>query len=170
MSPSPAPVQFPSNVQLLTSDYLIDGTIDGSKGNCLDLLGGHYSDIRVSSARLQATGRLSRPAGAASASAVAHGESLVAVIPRDDANRSFAATHNAMWKHPLVATLYVGPVVIRGTMLSADPIPLIIQSLQKFPVLDVEIDCLLPGSPLTGLKPPCAVIVGQHKHALLLRP
>ena len=155
-------------VDLLTTDFLISGFIDGDHSRrAFQLISGDVSSLAVSSARLQPTGNLGVPDSLSAPWAVAYGDELVAVIPRDQASLDYARQQNADWKNPQPAEVYVGHYLLRGTLLSpAADVRTLAAFTTGFAMQQVQISSLLPGSRLTGLSAPYALVVGGHKHVV----
>ena len=157
-------------IDVLTTDFLISGHVDGDRNRlAFQLLGGDYSSIVISSARIQPTGNLATPDALAAQWTVAYGDTVVAVIPRDQASLDYAVKSNADWKNPLPAEVYAGHYLIRGAVLSPG------NNLRAFAaytagiaIQQAQITSLVPGARLSGLSAPYLLLVGRHKH--LVRP
>jgi len=161
-------VQFPPPlsqsqwvVQVLTLDYLIDGYTDerGSAAGFLHLISykGKFLSMWLASARLQPTGSQSVPVHQASICTIPLNDAFVGVIPRDEASAQYAQNaRNDMPLYAVQAEAYVGPYVMRGTLLSPNRNIADIDS--SFAMQDAEIDCLTPGAQLHGLRVPYIVV------------
>lgn len=157
-------------VQVLTYDYLIEGQVDEKQEhfnfNLIQARGGPVN-MHVTSARFQPTGHLTPPEPASAPWALVYAESLVAVIPRDEASTAYVLKNNAdLFKYPIAAEVRAGAYVIRGNVLSPDKMLNVFESYVRFAVQDAEISCRLSGAQLVGLKAPYVLVVGSHKQLL----
>lgn len=178
MFPPPPPARKNWAVDVLTTDYLISGHLDGDRNAlAFQLLGGDFSSLILTSARLTPTGA---PTGAPTGTAtggdavpdslsapwvVAYGDTLVAVIPRDAGSLDFAKQRNSDWKHPQPAEIHAGHYLVRGTIYSpANDVRTFAAYTTGFIVQEATITSLLPGARFAGLSAPYAMFVGRHKH------
>ena len=157
-------------VQVLTYDYLIEGHVDEKQEhfnfNLIQARGGPVN-MHLTSARFQPTGNLAPPEPASTPWALVYAESVVAVIPRDEASTAYVLKNNAdFFKYPVAAEVRVGAYLIQGKVLSPDKMLNVFESYFRFAVQDAEISCRLPGAQLTGLKAPYVLVVGSHKQLL----
>jgi hypothetical protein len=153
-------------VDLLTTEYLISGTIDGDHYQGVFHLGRpDISSIPVSSARMQPTGNVGLPDALTAPWAVAYADTLVAIIPRDQASLDFALKTNADWKAQLPAEVYVSHYLIRGTLLNPSDNPrAFVAFTAGLAIQQAQITSLLPGARLSGLSAPYLLLVSRHKH------
>jgi hypothetical protein len=166
MFPPPPPAKKNWAIDVLTTDYLISGFVDGDR-NALAfvLMGGDFQSIILTSARLQPTGNYAAPDSLSAPWTVVYGDTLVALIPRDPASLENAMKRNSDWKHPLPAEVTIGHYLIRGTLLSAGNDARTFAAYTTGCVVQqAQISSLLPGARLTNLTAPYALLVGRHKH------
>ncbi len=155
-------------VQVLTLDYLIYGSMDGDRDKYIfRLIDGKVLDLPLASAQFQPAGNLTAPMHAAVPWTMVYSESLVAIIPRDAASTACAMQNNGFFKHPFQGEVYIGPYVMRGKVLASDNSVRLLPMYPGFPMQDVEINCLLPGSKLVGLTAPYIVVVSHHKQLIV---
>ncbi|MGA2505062.1 MAG: hypothetical protein ABSG01_13305 [Anaerolineales bacterium] len=155
-------------IQVLTLDYLIDGSLDADRDKySFRLLGHDVSPLPVTSARFRPTGALSVSPPPATPWVLIYGDQLVAIIPKDDAGLTNARQLNAAFKVAVPAEVYAGPYVIRGQVLSPDGSLRVFEGYTGFPVQDAEIKCLIPGAQLGVLKAPYVLVMSRHKQALV---
>jgi len=155
-------------VQVLTLDYLIDGYMDGEMDkNIFRLADKSIPDLRLASVQFQPAGNLVAPLHAVVPWTLVNSESLVAIIPRDAASTTCAMQNNAFFKHPFQGEVYIGPYVLRGKVLAFADTVRILPMYPAFPMQDVEINCLLPGSKLLGLRAPYLAVM-SHRRQLLV--
>lgn len=155
-------------VQVLTLDYLIDGSLDSERDKTSFRLQGHdVSPLPLTSARFRPTGVLSVSPPPAVPWVLIYGDQLVAIIPKDEAGLANARQLNAVFKVGVKAEVYAGPYVIRGEVLSPDGSLRVFEGYTGFPVQDAEIKCLIPGAQLGLLKAPYVLVMSRHKQALV---
>jgi hypothetical protein len=155
-------------IQVLTLDYLIDGSLDADRDkNSFRLMGHDVSPVPVTSARFRAAGAYSLPQLPATPWLLIYGDQLVALIPRDEAGLAAARMFNAAFKVAVPAEVYAGPYVIRGQVLSPDGSLRVFEGYTGFPVQDAEIKSLIPGAQLGLLKAPYVLVMSRHKQALI---
>jgi hypothetical protein len=96
-----------------------------------------------------------------------YAESIVAVIPRDEASTAYVLKNNAsLFKSPIPAEVRVGSYLLRGEVLSPDNLLNVFESYFRFAIRNAEISCLLPGSQLGELRAPYVLVLGEHKQLL----
>jgi hypothetical protein len=166
----PVPPQWV--VQVLTLEYVIDGYADegGAAGLLLRPMTYRPPDLAVwlAPARLQPVGSLAVPVQEVSGCAIPVYSALVAIIPRDAASTAYLLREmQGLTLYAIPAALYVGPYVIRGTVLSEARTVADMAMGTIFVVQDAEIDCLMPGAQLRGLRVPHAVVHSLLVHALV---
>ena len=157
-------------VQILTVDYLIEGTIDGSRERpAFNLVSGDARAIRVDQPQVTSTGRLDVPARPAVPWALVYGNELVAIIPRDQASLNYALRANESFKTPIPGEVYAGPYVFSGTIMSPDRKLRIVEGYTAVVLQNVTIDCLASGTSMSRLQAPYVMVLGNHKHFLVAR-
>jgi hypothetical protein len=142
-------------VQILTTDYLIDGYLE-------DLSTWPFEGGLLTSVRFEPTGTLMPPASSAANWCVLESSQVVAAIPRDEASRAYTQKMYRDDKYPVPAEIYVGAYLIQGMIMQSDeevdPLVLI-DSLDEYVLVqDAVIDCLLPGARLKRLSAPLIVV------------
>ena len=155
-------------IQVLTLDYLIDGSLDAERDkNSFRLQGHDVSPLPLTSARFRVAGALSVSPPPAIPWVLIYGDQLVAIIPKDEASQAAARQMNATFKVAVKAEVYAGPYVIRGEVLSPDGLLRVFEGYTGFPVQNAEIKCLIPGAQLGQLKAPYVLVMSRHKQALV---
>ena len=150
-------------VQLLTREYLIEGTIDGNKYKLgFQLFMGDTNLYALNNASFRPTGNLSVPARSQVPWTVVYGSELIGVIPKDEASTAYAIKANSTFTNPVPAEIFAGPYSIKGTMLTQLKDILGLASSTIFAARDVEINCLLPHAQLTGFKVPYILLTGRN--------
>jgi hypothetical protein len=87
-------------------------------------------------------------------------KNVIAFIPGDDDSRSALRQPFDNFKHPFPATLFAGCYQVQATLLSNYLVGW--SELQSFlPLVDAQIDCLLPGAQLTRWQVPWLLLNGQ---------
>jgi hypothetical protein len=168
----------PSNpwlVQILTPEYLIDGYCQPEEDLFLSLSTSSYTDIlgiTLTSAYIQPTGNLSISPFSSPKWILSFSSMCLAVIPRDESSLKAAREAFNEYQYPFHVVLYAGPFIIRGTMLSNDeddPTPFY-ENFTFFPMIEADIDCLIPGSKLSRLNAPFLALNSIYLHGLELLP
>ena len=146
----------PYPLQVLTNDYLIDGTADGDTLICMpkpDELG---MTIRLMNARVQST-RTPPAAVRTCAKYICLYNQALAVIPQVDYTQLDYYGSWKQYKTEINGLFYLGPYWVTGrltmlaTLLTAD-----------FPIYDVRFGSLLPGSQWPGFTAPFALLNTVH--------
>jgi hypothetical protein len=156
-------------VQLLTTEYLVDGSLDydDSSGSWwfLEAQAGQLAleTLNLKQASFQPTAGLNVSMPAAATWSTPSTAAYVACIPRDEASTAYALKQNSSWRNPIPAVVFVGPYSIRGNILSREQQLGSMQISGIFPMQQAVIDCLAPGARLTGLAAPYLLV-----HSLLL--
>jgi len=158
-------------VQILTRDYLVAGQlqprIDDADEYFTDLLRllkqgtehNHYP-LPLLNAEVRPASNVAAPARTYAQWSISLGPNVIAFIPGDDDSRGALRKQFDNFKHPFPATLYAGYYQVQATLL-ADSI-LGWSELQSFlPLVDAQIDCLLPGAQLTHWQVPWLLLNGQ---------
>ena len=170
MFPPPPPPNKNWAVDVLTTDYLISGHLDGDRSaRAFEVMGGDFSSLILTGARLTPTGAPAGPDALPDGTplpwVVAYGDTLVAVIPRDAASLDFAMKRNSDWKHPQPAEIFAAHYRVRGTIMSpASDVRTFAAFTTGFIVQQATITSLLPCARFAGLSAPYALFVGRHKH------
>jgi len=154
-------------VQVLTLHYLIDGYLDGERDKSIfRLLDKEGVDLPLASVQFQPAGNLAAPMHAVVPWTMVFGQNQVALIPRDAAAVAYAVQNiPAYLKQSFQAEVYAGPYVIRGKLLCSDSSVRVMPTQSIFPMLDVEVTCLLAGSKL-ALKAPYLMVLAAHKELI----
>jgi hypothetical protein len=142
----------PLRVQVLTLDYLIDGTAELSGQNLIRQF--VLTDVTMSPAR---GATAPEPLGATWAIGEEY-DGLIAVAPVDAAGHEELAAFADTGKHELRADVFTGPYRVRGTILAPDDDPAVLGNLGRLMVRDPEIECLAPGATLGTWRPPSALL------------
>jgi hypothetical protein len=153
----------PWSVQLLTTDYLVDGHLDGEDPTGPWFL--HVQGADLAMATLTLTEASFQPTAGQNiletqaAKWVLPSTGLyVAAIPRDADSLAYCANRNSGSKHPIPAVVFVGPYALRGTILSPDNDLDILAGYLTFAMQDVVIDSLAPGARLKALAAPYVIV------------
>ena len=160
-------------MQLLTTNYLVDGHLDGDDPDGPWFL--HVQAQEMAMATLTLTLASFQPTGGqnivptqAAKWALPSTAQFVAVIPRDEGSRAYCNNRNSSSKHPIPAVVFVGPYVLRGTILSPGTDLDILAGYQTFAMQDVVIDNLAPGSQLKGLAAPYLIVRASLVQGIVL--
>jgi hypothetical protein len=139
-------------VQVLTLDYLIDGTVELSGQNLIRIF--TLTGVTMRAARGAAA---PEPLGSTWAIGEEYG-GLVAVAPTDEAGHEALAEYADTGKHELRADVFTGSYRVRGTLLAPDDDPKVLGNLGRLMVREPEIECLAPGATLGTWRPPSALL------------
>ena len=162
------PLKIAWSVQVLTLDYLMDGSMDGGRNkNNLRLVDRVVLDLPLANVSFQPAGNLTAVPRAGAAWTMVFADSLVAIIPRDAASLAAAMQNNAFFNKSFLGEVYVGPYVLRGTVLTSDNSVQVMPMYPAFPMQAVTIDCLLPGSKVAGVTAPYALVLSRHKQLVV---
>jgi hypothetical protein len=158
-------------VQLLTTDYLVDGNLDPDDPTgswFLHVQSGELAmaTLTLTQARMQPTGGLNATMPTAAKWSLPSTGMFVACIPRDEGGTAYALKRNSSSKHPIAGVVFVGPYAIRGTILSPDAGVDILAGYLTFAMQQVVIDCLAPGARLTGLAAPYVLVRSLLLHGI----
>ncbi len=167
-------------LQLLTGDYLIDGSLNPDEylvgsSNIFDLAcestldaGGieAFHRLQLSQVQLQPTGLLALPARSYAFWDMPVFDQVLAIIPRDDLSLQAAQKAFKEYRYPLPVDLYAGHYRLQGKILSDSTIPRRSPFLmsQLVPLVEAEIASLLPGAQLPPLHADWLLLNG---HALM---
>ncbi len=155
-------------LQLLSEEYLVEGSFNsdefkvGSSDifemSCENILDGGgieaFHRLSLTGVTLNATGLLSLPEQHYPEWSTAIFDQVIAVIPRDLAGLQAAQKAFREYRYPLPVEVYAGPYRLRGKLLSDSSIPRRSPFLmnQVVPLVEAQIDNLLPGARLSGLQ------------------
>jgi hypothetical protein len=159
----PATPKTPWTVQVLTRDYLVEGSTDGDDPTGPWFVTVQAEDLAMATLTLtqpnfQPTAGVSGTLRPASKWVLPSTAEFVAVIPRDPGSTAYALKHRGPHGATLAAEVLVGQFAIRGTLLSPDNDLDILAGYQTFGMQDVVIDCLAPGARLTNFAAPYLVV------------
>jgi hypothetical protein len=153
----------PWSVQVLTTEFLVDGHMDGD-----DPTGGWFLQVQardLAMATLTLTEASFQPTAAqnirptqAAKWVLPSAAQFVAILPRDEGSLAYCADRNSSSKHPIPAVVFSGPYAFSGTVMSPDNDLDILAGYVTFAMQNVTIDCLAPGARLKGLTAPYAVL------------
>jgi hypothetical protein len=153
----------PWAVQVLTTDYLVDGQIDPDiRGHKFFFTALQTSKpagaLILNNVKVQPTSTAEAPSPATATWLATFNTTLVAVIGRDNTACDYIVQHAP--QTPVAAELRVGPYAIRGTLLLPVPANRMADVLGSFgfAMQNAEIDCVVAGSKLRGLKAPALMI------------
>ena len=152
----------PQRVQVLTLDYLIDGTADLSGQNLIRIF--ELTDVTMRAARGDA-----EPAPRGSTWAIGETyDGLIAVAPVDEEGFEALAGYADTGKHEIPADVFTGPYRVRGTILAPVDEAASLANLGRLMLRDVEVDCLAPGSTLGTWRPPSALLFMSRLQGIVL--
>lgn len=156
------------SVQFLTTEYLVDGFVDGNKEkNILDLNAVNFSQVLLNGVSYQPTGLLSAPQPAKFPWAVLFSNEIIAMIPNDQASMAFALKANSNIANPLAMEVTAGQYVMRGSFMFS--IPFEVEAPRYQPAMigkDVQVDSVLPHTQWTGFKAPYMIFTNKYIHTL----
>src|ERR1700690_3852889 len=96
-------------LQVLTTDYLIDGYMDGDRYKTIFRLSDRQVlDLPLASVQFQPAGNLIAPMHVVVPWTLVNSESLVAIIPRDPASTACAMQNNSFFKQSFQGEVYIG--------------------------------------------------------------
>ncbi len=155
-------------LQLLSEEYLVEGSFNqdefrvGSADifdmSCENILDGGgieaFHRMSLTDVTVIATGLLSLPELHYPEWSTAIFDQVIAVIPRDPASLQAGQKAFREYRYPLNVEVYAGPYRLRGKLLSDSSIPRRSPFLmnQVVPLVEAEIDHLLPGARLGSLR------------------
>ena len=163
----------PWSVQLLTTEYLVDGHLDGDDPTAPWFLHVQAEDLAM--ATLTLTGASFQPTAAQNMAPTQAAKwvlpstaQFVATIPRDEGSLAYCADRNSGSKHPIPAVVFSGPYAFSGTVMSPGNDLDILSGYLTFAMQNVTIDCLAPGAKLKGLTAPYVVLRTLLVHGIVL--
>lgn len=147
-------------IQILTTEYLIDGYMDEAREGLKNWDWFFSEDVfavdPLTSVQVQPTGHLAAPLQSFSIWHMAWRTTVVAVIPRDEAGLQVVRKASSKYTHSFPVVLYAGPYIMRGALMgeSAD-LELELQGGAASLILtDVTVECQVPGTKLAALTAP----------------
>ena len=163
----------PWSVQLLTTEYLVDGHMDGDDPTGPWFLQVQAQDLAMATltlteASFQPTAAQNILPAQAAKWVLPSTALFVAMIPRDEGSLAYCASRNGGSKHPIPAVVFTGPYALRGTVMCPDDDLDILSGYLTFAMQDVTIDCLAPGARLKGLPAPYIVVRSLLMHGIVL--
>ncbi len=168
-----APPVSPLLVQVLTTEYLIEGHSD-PKDTLLDYLFvselHERPDVILTNAQVRPTGSLSISAFTCPVWEGVYSTPVVAIIPRDEAGIQKARKAWKDFKYPFKVEIFSGPYAIQGTIMSSEKDePFNFGSNFIYSLMtDAEIDNLAPGSKLGHLSAPVIALNAMPVHGFYL--
>ena len=139
-------------VQVLTLDYLIDGTAELSGQNLIRIF--TLTGVTMRAAR----GSAAPDPGGSTWTIGEEYDGLIAVAPLDAAGHEALEGYADTGKHELRADVFTGPYRVRGTILAPNDDPAVLANLGRLMVREPEIECLAPGATLGTWRPPSALL------------
>jgi len=162
--PAPRPLW---RLQLLTGEYLVEGCFNAEEEvgsadifemSCENVLDGGgieaFHRMSLTEVSVRPTGILSLPEQSYPEWSTAIFDEVIAVIPLDKASLQAAQKAFREYRYPLQVEIYSGPYRLRGKILSDSTIPRRSPFLmnQMAPLVQAEVDNLLPGASLHGFR------------------
>jgi hypothetical protein len=154
----------PWSVQLLTTDFLVAGHLDGDDPDGPWFLHVQAQDMAMATltltdASIEPSAGQNVPETRAAKWVLPSTAPFVGVLPRDEGSLAYCADRNSGSKHLFAGVVaFVGPYAIRGALLSPDASLDILGGYQTFAMQNVVIDNLAPGARLKGLAAPYIVV------------
>lgn len=169
LGPKKAAVPKPLwRLQLLTSEYLIEGNFQPEENlvgsanifemaceNTLDEGGIEaFQRLQLSDVQLHPTGLLVTTARLYPQWSIPAFDHVLAILPRDEASLQAAQKAFKEYRYPLPVEVFAATYRLRGRLLSDSTIPgrSPFAISQLIPLAEAEIESLLPGARLTGLR------------------
>jgi len=109
--------QAPFSIQVLTTEYLIDGTAPGDQQFMLPVGTEYWYPIELTDAKLTAVGWDDIPVRTMDRFEV-KGDAVVAIIPRKDPSNMRQYDSYLAFKKGLKGIFYFGPYLFEGTLMS----------------------------------------------------
>jgi hypothetical protein len=158
--------------QILTTEYLVEGQLPPDKDFFSFCQTDHPADsIEIlTHVQLQPAGVLSTPSQILPNWRPSYGKMIVAIIPRDNASIEAAKKAYEDYITFVRAELYAGSYLIRGDLMSnLDDKEIDFDEQSGFlPVINAEIDHLLPGAKLHSYRVPWLLLNGDLLHGYSL--
>ena len=111
------PASSPFPMQVLTTEYLIEGTAGGDQQYYLPTGTEYWSPLVLTAAKITAVGAENIPARTADRFEV-KGDAMVAMIARRDPTGMLQFGSFLHYKNALKGTFYVGPYLMDGTLMA----------------------------------------------------
>ena len=142
-------------MQILTLDYLIDGTVDlDDELICIFEGGSGYYEARdtltITSARIQPAGNLTTPTTYAPQWMLSSRGGVVAFIPQDETGTQALLKAAPGKTFSFRAVIYAGPYIIQASLLPGD----LFERSAFIHAQDAEINCQVPGAQLKAFTAP----------------
>jgi len=162
MSPFGSKQDSTHRVQVLTLDYLVEGTAELSGQNLIRVF--ELTDVTMRPARGAA-----EPAPRGSTWAIGETyDGLIAIAPVDDDGRDALMEYADVGKHELPADVFTGPYRVRGTILAPVDDATSLANLGRLWLRDVEVECLAPGATLGTWEPSSALLFLSRLQGIVL--
>ena len=162
MSPFGSKKDSTHRVQVLTLDYLVEGTAGLSGQNLIRVF--ELTDVTMRAARGAA-----EPAPRGSTWAIGEEyDGLIAVAPVDDGGYEALAEYANPGKHELAADVFTGPYRVRGTILAPVDDATSLANLGRLWMRDVEVECLAAGATLGTWQPPAVLLFASQLQGIVL--
>jgi hypothetical protein len=152
----------PLRIQVLTLDYLVEGTAVFSGQNFIRFI--YMTDVSM-----RATSAGAEPAPRGTTWSV--GETMrgvIGFIGQDEAAQEKVLEWGNAGKHELAADIYTGPYRVRGTLLGTDDDPKVLANLLPTVMRDAQIDYLAPGGSLGTLQAPAVMLYMTDLQGIVL--
>src|SRR4051794_26572696 len=152
----------PLRIQVLTLDYLVEGTAVFSGQNFIRFI--HMTDVSMRATRAGVD-----PAPRGTTWSV--GETMKGVIGfigQDEAAQQKVLEWGNVGKHELAADIYTGPYRVRGTLLGTADDPKVLANPLPVVVRDAQIDCLASGATLASLQAPAVMLYMTELQGIVL--
>jgi hypothetical protein len=149
-------------VQVLTLDYVVEGTAEISGQNLVYFVSLEDATMRSASGAASPEPRGTRWATGESF------DGVVGVAALDEAGSEAVLEYAVTGKQELPADIYTGPYRVRGTLLASDDDPKVIANVTPMALRDAQVDCLAPGSALGSWQVPAIVLYGTQMQGVVL--
>jgi hypothetical protein len=158
-------------VRILTNDLLMDGFIDPKTQSTRLSVFGYRSDstspIWLSSVNATPVHALPAELPTPGKFTAVYFDSLVAVIPADDASTASAIKQNSSYLYPLKVDIFTGMYRIQGNVLCSDKQFNYFADTRILFLREVEIACTLPEPKLGALKAPYLLLATRQIQSLI---
>jgi len=143
----------PFTLQVLTTEFLIDGTVEGDTSLYFAGQDTSIPPLQLTSVKIQTTGSVEIPIQTC-AHFLVMGINVVALIPRMEVTQMAEYEFWTLGKKPFLGVLHVGPYEMQGKlMLLAEN-----HFERQIPIFDVRIASRVPGAHLGELFAPFALV------------
>jgi hypothetical protein len=152
----------PFILQVLTTDYLIDGTVEGDTALIFPETGVASKPLHLTSVQIRVTGPVDIPVRTCPRFTVM-GNSAVALLPLLEMTQITEMARYEVWKEykkPVQGIFYVGPYVIQGRLM------LLMDNYldHEMPMFDVNISSQVPGARWGKISAPFALVNTRWLH------